>query len=111
MVQRWLYNKTHMRQTIVTLCILSCITTFAQNSRIVCDDTTCKTAFIGGKTGGDGYSVVSPVGTGTVEHIRMAPGLETLAGKIQLVCAGTNLKEAYLAEILRKLRIQTREVP
>ena len=70
-----------MRQTIVTLCILSCITTFAQNSRIICDDTTCKIEFTEGRTGSNGYAVVSPVGTGTVEHIRMVPGLETLAGK------------------------------
>ena len=93
-----------MRQTIVTLCILSCITTFAQNSRIVCDDTTCKTEFIGGKTGGDGYSVVSPVGTGTVEHIRMAPGLETLAGKTIAVTGVSFMTEITHPEICRLIK-------
>lgn len=93
-----------MRHFILTLCILSCITTFAQTSRIVCDDTTCKIEFTEGKTGSNGYSVVSPVGTGTVEHIRMAPRLETLAGKTIAVTGVSFMTEITHPEICSLIR-------
>lgn len=75
----------------------------AQNGRMVCNEESCSIEF-SGATSGDGYSVVSPVGRSTVDMIRMAPRLETLAGKTIAVTGVSFMTEITHPEICRLIR-------
>ena len=65
-----------MKKVLVLLFLVVSFVSGAQDNRFVCDDT-CSPDEKGRVT----YNVVSPVGTSTVEPIKMAARLETLEGK------------------------------
>ena len=65
-----------MKKVLVLLFLFVSFVSGAQDNRFVCDDT-CSPDEKGRVT----YNVVSPVGTSTIEPIKMAARLETLEGK------------------------------
>ena len=65
-----------MKKVLVLLFLVVSFVSGAQDNRFVCDDT-CSPDEKGRVT----YNVVSPVGTSTIEPIKMAARLETLEGK------------------------------
>ena len=75
----------------------------AQNGRMVCNEESCSIEF-SGATSGDGYPVVCPVGRSTVDMIRMAPRLETLAGKTIAVTGVSFMTEITHPEICSLIR-------
>lgn len=75
----------------------------AQNGRMVCTEESCSIEF-SGATSGDGYAVVCPVGRSTVDMIRMAPRLETLAGKTIAVTGVSFMTEITHPEICSLIR-------
>lgn len=75
----------------------------AQNGRMVCNEESCSIEF-SGATSGDGYPVVCPVGRSTVDMIRMAPRLETLAGKTIAVTGVSFMTDITHPEICSLIR-------
>lgn len=75
----------------------------AQDGRMVCNEESCSIEF-SGATSGDGYPVVCPVGRSTVDMIRMAPRLETLAGKTIAVTGVSFMTDITHPEICSLIR-------
>ncbi|MCQ2115826.1 MAG: hypothetical protein MJZ07_06450 [Bacteroidales bacterium] len=98
-----------MKKTLTLLAYLSCLSAFAQNTRMICDET-CRTEYqksengVTAASGGPGYAVVSPVGFSDVEMIRQAPRLETLEGKTIAVVGVSFMTNVTHPEIKRLIK-------
>lgn len=96
-----------MKRRFLALALLlfsaGCFAQEPASSRYVCDNT-CETESQAEVGGNAGYSVVSPVGRGTVEMIAQAPRLSTLAGKTIAVVGVSFMSAVTHPEIKRLIQ-------